>query len=192
MKGAERESAGRRNKDMYQEERAEAGSEEGESCLFLRQYCMSSGSPFYHSAACNMCSFAVSHSTNILVSFCLQHHGPTMRYPHVLSASLFHSSHEPSPCAHLFTRGSMEPIPQVFRYVCISCQAARHLPPHTVWPKGSPLWDSQPPSVLTAPALPKVWPQEMHFSSRSIRDSSITKTRVQTNAVFLEPSESHS
>lgn len=59
---------------------------------------MSSGSPFYHFAACNMCSFPVSHSTNILVSFCLQHHGPTMCYPRVLPASLFHSP-PVNPCA---------------------------------------------------------------------------------------------
>lgn len=41
------------------------------------------------------------------------------------------------------------------------------------------------PVVLTAPALPKVWPQEVHSSSKSIRDSSITETGVQTNVVFL-------
>lgn len=32
---------------------------------------------------------------------------------------------------HLFTSESMEPIPQVFRYVCTSCQVVCHLPPHT-------------------------------------------------------------
>lgn len=31
---------------------------------------------------------------------------------------------------HLFMRGAMEPIPQIFRCLCISCQVC-HLPPHT-------------------------------------------------------------
>lgn len=65
-------------------------------------------------------------------------------------------------------------------------------PAHRVWPKSSPLWDSQPPSVLTAPALPKVWPQETYPFSKCIRDSSITEARVQINAVFLETSQSRS
>lgn len=107
---------------------------------------MSSGSPFYHFVVCNMCSFPVSHSTNIFVSFSPWHHGPAMCYPHVLSAALFHSPLMNLLPVHLFTSRSMEPIPQVFRYVCISCQVAHHLPPHTrVWPKGSPPWDSLPP-----------------------------------------------
>lgn len=163
-------------------------SKEGESRLFLRQYCMSSGNAFYHFAACNMCSFPVSHSTNILVSFCLQHHGPTMRYPHVLSLPL--SSHEPSPCActclqegqwsqsHKSSDTYVFPVkwPAIF--------------PHTQSGQRARLCGtaSHPVSSL----LPKVWPQEMHSSSKSIRDSSITETRVQTNAVFLEPSQSHS
>lgn len=93
---------------------------------------MSSGNPFYHFAACNMCSFPVTHSTNILVSLCLQHHGPTMCYPCVLSLSLSSIllSWTFSLPLHLFMRGSIEPIPQDFRYVCISCQVACHLPPH--------------------------------------------------------------
>lgn len=41
------------------------------------------------------------------------------------------SSHEPSLCVHLFTGRSMEPIPQVLGYMYISCEVARHLPPHT-------------------------------------------------------------
>lgn len=116
---------------MCQAERVESGSKEGESCLFLREYCMSSGNPFYHFAACNMRSIPMSHSTNILVSPCLQHHGPTMRYPHALPASSPpFSSFEPSPHLHLFIGLSMEPIPQVMRYICISCPAAVHLPAH--------------------------------------------------------------
>lgn len=75
----------------------EADSKEGESCLFLRVCCMSSGSPFSHFAACNVCSFSVSHSTNIFVSYCLQHHGPAMNYPCVLCLSPPLSSLEPSP-----------------------------------------------------------------------------------------------
>lgn len=65
-------------------------------------------------------------------------------------------------------------------------------PAHKVWPKSSPPWDSQPPCVLTAPALPKVWPREADPFSKRIRDSSITEAGVQTKAVFLETSRSHS
>lgn len=105
------------------------------------------------------------------------------------SLSLSHpvSSHESPLCLHLFTRGSMEPIPQVFL-----SSGPPSSPAHRVWPKGSPLWDRQPLSVLAAPVLPKVWPQEIHSSSKSICNSNITETRVQRNAVFLEPSQSHS
>lgn len=134
---------------MYREERDEADSKEGESRLFLRQYCMSSGNPFYHFAACNMCSFPLSHSTNILVSFCLQHHGPTMRYPHVLSASLFHS-----PLMNLLpvlalvykrVNGANPTSAQI--RMCFLSSGPPSSPAHRVWPKGSPLWASQPATL---------------------------------------------
>lgn len=156
---------------------------EGESCLFLRQHSMSSGSAFYHFAACNMSSIPVSHSRNIFVSFGLQHHSPTICYPRVLCSPLvnflpafalvYEQVNEANPtslqiCMYFLSRG----LPSS--------------PAHSVWPKGSPLWDRQPPSVLTASALPKVGLQEIYASSKPICDSSITKTRVQTDTVFLE------
>lgn len=171
----------------------EADSKEGESCLFLRVCCMSSGSPFSHFAACNMCSFSVSHSTNIFVSYCLQHHGPAMNYPCVLSVSLLHSPllNLPLVSALVYERSNgANPTDLQMRMYFLSSLPSS--PAHRVWPKSSPPWDSQPPCVLTAPALPKVWPREADPFSKRIRDSSITEAVVQTNAVFLEASRSHS
>lgn len=171
----------------------EADSKEGESCLFLRVCCMSSGSPFSHFAACNMCSFSVSHSTNIFVSYCLQHHGPAMNYPCVLSVFLLHYplSNLPLVSALVYERsnGANPTDLQMPMYFLSSLPSS---PAHKVWPKSSPPWDSQPPCVLTAPALPKVWPREADPFSKRIRDSSITEAGVQTKAVFLETSRSHS
>lgn len=171
----------------------EADSKEGESCLFLRVCCMSSGSPFSHFAACNMCSFSVSHSTNIFVSYCLQHHGPAMNYPCVLSVFLLHYPllNLPLVSALVYERsnGANPTDLQMPMYFLSSLPSS---PAHKVWPKSSPPWDSQPPCVLTAPALPKVWPQEADPFSKRIRDSSITEAGVQTKAVFLETSRSHS
>lgn len=59
-----------------------------------------------------------------------------------------------------------------------------------IFPRTQSLAKGLASMALTAPALPKVWPQEIYSSSRSIYDSSISNTRVQTNAVFLEPSVS--
>lgn len=171
----------------------EADSKEGESCLFLRVCCMSSGSPFSHFAACNMCSFSVSHSTNIFVSYCLQHHGPAMNYPCVLSVFLLHYPllNLPLVSALVYERsnGANPTDLQMPMYFLSSLPSS---PAHKVWPKSSPPWDSQPPCVLTAPALPKVWPREADPFSKRIRDSSITEAGVQTKAVFLETSRSHS
>lgn len=171
----------------------EADSKEGESCLFLRVCCMSSGSPFSHFAACNMCSFSVSHSTNIFVSYCLQHHGPAMNYPCVLSVFLLHYPllNLPRVSALVYERsnGANPTDLQMPMYFLSSLPSS---PAHKVWPKSSPPWDSQPPCVLTAPALPKVWPREADPFSKRIRDSSITEAGVQTKAVFLETSRSHS
>lgn len=171
----------------------EADSKEGESCLFLRVCCMSSGSPFSHFAACNMCSFSVSHSTNIFVSYCLQHHGPAMNYPCVLSVFLLHYPllNLPLVSALVYERsnGAYPTDLQMPMYFLSSLPSS---PAHKVWPKSSPPWDSQPPCVLTAPALPKVWPREADPFSKRIRDSSITEAGVQTKAVFLETSRSHS
>lgn len=171
----------------------EADSKEGESCLFLRVCCMSSGSPFSHFAACNMCSFSVSHSTNIFVSYCLQHHGPAMNYPCVLSVFLLHYPllNLPLVSALVYERsnGANPTDLQMPVYFLSSLPSS---PAHKVWPKSSPPWDSQPPCVLTAPALPKVWPREADPFSKRIRDSSITEAGVQTKAVFLETSRSHS
>lgn len=171
----------------------EADSKEGESCLFLRVCCMSSGSPFSHFAACNMCSFSVSHSTNIFVSYCLQHHGPAMNYPCVLSVFLLHYSllNLPLVSALVYERsnGANPTDLQMPMYFLSSLPSS---PAHKVWPKSSPPWDSQPPCVLTAPALPKVWPREADPFSKRIRDSSITEAGVQTKVVFLETSRSHS
>lgn len=170
----------------------EADSKEGESCLFLRVCCMSSGSPFSHFAACNMCSFSVSHSTNIFVSYCLQHHGPAMNYPCVLSVFLLHYPllNLPLVSALVYERsnGANPTDLQMPMYFLSSLPSS---PAHKVWPKSSPPWDSQPPCVLTAPALPKVWPREADPFSKRIRDSSITEAGVQTKAVFLETSRSH-
>lgn len=171
----------------------EADSKEGESCLFLRVCCMSSGSPFSHFAACNMCSFSVSHSTNIFVSYCLQHHGPAMNYPCVLSVSLLHSPllNLPLVSALVYERSNgANPTDLQMRMYFLSSLPSS--PAHKVWPKSSPPWDSQPPCVLTAAALPKVWPREADPFSKRIRDSSITEAGVQTKAVFLETSRSHS
>lgn len=171
----------------------EADSKEGESCLFPRVCCMSSGSPFSHFAACNMCSFSVSHSTNIFVSYCLQHHGPAMNYPCVLSVFLLHYPllNLPLVSALVYERsnGANPTDLQMPMYFLSSLPSS---PAHKVWPKSSPPWDSQPPCVLTAPALPKVWPREADPFSKRIRDSSITEAGVQTKAVFLETSRSHS
>lgn len=171
----------------------EADSKEGESCLFLRVCCMSSGSPFSHFAACNMCSFSVSHSTNIFVSYCLQHHGPAMNYPCVLSVFLLHYPllNLPLVSALVYesSNGANPTDLQMPMYFLSSLPSS---PAHKVWPKSSPPWDSQPPCVLTAPALPKVWPREADPFSKRIRDSSITEAGVQTKAVFLETSRSHS
>lgn len=171
----------------------EADSKEGESCLFLRVCCMSSGSPFSHFAACNMCSFSVSHSTNIFVSYCLQHHGPAMNYPCVLSVFLLHYPllNLPLVSALVYERsnGANPTDLQMPMYFLSSLPSS---PAHKVWPKSSPPWDNQPPCVLTAPALPKVWPREADPFSKRIRDSSITEAGVQTKAVFLETSPSHS
>lgn len=171
----------------------EADSKEGESCLFLRVCCMSSGSPFSHFAACNMCSFSVSHSTNIFVSYCLQHHGPAMNYPCVLSVFLLHYPllNLPLVSALVYERsnGANPTDLQMPMHFLSSLPSS---PAHKVWPKSSPPWDSQPPCVLTAPALPKVWPREADPFSKRIRDSSITEAGVQTKAVFLETSRSHS
>lgn len=171
----------------------EADSKEGESCLFLRVCCMSSGSPFSHFAACNMCSFSVSHSTNIFVSYCLQHHGPAMNYPCVLSVFLllYPLLNLPLVSALVYERsnGANPTDLQMPMYFLSSLPSS---PAHKVWPKSSPPWDSQPPCVLTAPALPKVWPREADPFSKRIRDSSITEAGVQTKAVFLETSRSHS
>lgn len=171
----------------------EADSKEGESCLFLRVCCMSSGSPFSHFTACNMCSFSVSHSTNIFVSYCLQHHGPAMNYPCVLSVFLLHYPllNLPLVSALVYERsnGANPTDLQMPMYFLSSLPSS---PAHKVWPKSSPPWDSQPPCVLTAPALPKVWPREADPFSKRIRDSSITEAGVQTKAVFLETSRSHS
>lgn len=171
----------------------EADSKEGESCLFLRVCCMSSGSPFSHFAACNMCSFSVSHSTNIFVSYCLQHHGPAMNYPCVLSVFLLHYPllNLPLVSALVYERsnGANPTDLQMPMYFLSSLPSS---PAHKVWPKSSPPWDSQQPCVLTAPALPKVWPREADPFSKRIRDSSITEAGVQTKAVFLETSRSHS
>lgn len=171
----------------------EADSKEGESCLFLRVCCMSSGSPFSHFAACNMCSFSVSHSTNIFVSYCLQHHGPAMNYPCVLSVFLLHYPllNLPLVSALVYERsnGANPTDLQMPMYFLSSLPSS---PAHKVWPKSSPPWDSQPPCVLTAPALPKVWSREADPFSKRIRDSSITEAGVQTKAVFLETSRSHS
>lgn len=171
----------------------EADSKEGESCLFLRVCCMSSGSPFSHFAACNMCSFSVSHSTNIFVSYCLQHHGPAMNYPCVLSVFLLHYPllNLPLISALVYEKsnGANPTDLQMPMYFLSSLPSS---PAHKVWPKSSPPWDSQPPCVLTAPALPKVWPREADPFSKHIRDSSITEAGVKTKAVFLETSRSHS
>lgn len=59
---------------------------------------MSSGNPFYHFAACNMCSFPVSHSTNILVSLPSASRSNYALSSCALRRSLPLSSHEPSPC----------------------------------------------------------------------------------------------
>lgn len=61
----------------------------------------------------------------------------------------------------------MEPIPQIFRYMCVSCPEAHILPTHTSLAKGSPRWASEPPAVLTTPTLPKVWPQKIHSSQNA-------------------------
>lgn len=110
---------------------------EGESCLFLRQRCMSFGSPLYHSAVCNMCSFPVSHSTSILVSFCLQHHGPAMHYPHVLSAALLQSSLmnllPACTCLHECQWSQSHKSSDTYVF---PVKRPDHLPPHTgVWPE---------------------------------------------------------
>lgn len=181
----------RRNKlILHTRKRDAVDSKEGESYLFLRQYCMSSGSPFYHFAACNMYSIPVTHSTSILGSFCLQCHSPTICYPHVLY-SFFMNFLPAFALVYEWVNGANPTSLQICMYFLSSGLPSS--PAHRVWPKGSPLWDSQPPSVLTASMLPKVWPQEIYPSSKSICDRSITKTRVQqTHAVFLELSVSYS
>lgn len=50
--------------------------------------------------------------------------------PCALRLSLPLSSHELSSCEHWFAGRSVQPIPQVLGYIYISCEVARHLPPH--------------------------------------------------------------
>lgn len=148
---------------------------------------MSSGNPFYHFTACNMCLFPVTHSTNILVSFCLQHHDPTTLSSCALPRSLPLSSYEPSPClctclwegqwrqSHKTTDTYEFPVkrPAIFPRTPSLAKGLASV--------------GQLATLSPAPALPKVWPRETDPSKRSVRESSsITETRVQTNVVFLE------
>lgn len=137
-----RESLRWNDKQNLQEERDGADSKRGESCLFLRQHCMSSGYPFYYFAACNMCSFLVSYSSNILVSFDLQPHGSTMLYPHVLC--LIFSSVGLSFCV-CWQEGqwSQSHKPSDFQ-ICVSFLSSgwRSSPAHSLAKGACGLWDS--------------------------------------------------
>lgn len=143
--------------------------------------------PFYHFAACNMCSFPVSHCTNILVSFCLQHHGPTILLSScALLLSHPRSSHEPSAClctclreghwsqSHKSSDTYVFPVkwPSIFPRTQSLAKGLASVGQPTSHPLSS-----------EAPVLPKVWPQEIYPFSKSIRDN-ITKTGANKCCIF--------
>lgn len=163
------------------------GLKEGESCLFLRQYCMSPGNPIYHFTACKICSFPVNHSTNILLSFAFS---ITVQLCVILVCSFFSTllSWTFSLCALVYREVNGANPTSLGIHVYFLWSSAPSSPAHRGWPKGSPQRNSQPLSVLTAAALPKVWPQEtLHSSSKSICNSSITRTGCKQMLYFWSP-----
>lgn len=88
----------------------------------------------------------------------------------------------------LFTTRSVKPIPQALRYVCISCPVARRLPPRTAPGQRGPVGRL---AALCPPRCQRCG-RRKYSSSKSIRDSSIKNTRLQTHAVFFKPPQSPS
>lgn len=94
---------------------------------------MSSGTLIYNFTACKFINVFIPSESQLqqFAVCCLQHHGSSALSSCALCLSFPFSSYEPSLCMHLFTGRLMESIPQVLGNVYISCEVARHLPPHT-------------------------------------------------------------
>lgn len=126
--------------------------------LFPKQYIMSPGDPIF-SLTLHKNTPKVSTKPTLLIWFThVKRRAPAMQYSLVLPAAPLLRSPLVNPLSlslyvHLFTAGSLEPIPQDLEGSDISCRAALHLPPHTQRsPKGSPQWASFPtlrPSTQT-------------------------------------------